>query len=123
MTSQDYKEYEAAVAAFFLREGIANLSPGCIVCPICGEDLHSSGVCDEACPGCGEDMEVINEPDFSWTACDCCGSSPGGDRSTASGYHPASGECFEYSVCQDCVYYSTYGQLDDMTMMDMEEVS
>jgi hypothetical protein len=24
-------------------------------------------------------------------------------------------------VCQDCEYYAEYGQLDDMTMLDIEE--
>ena len=31
------------------------------------------------------------------------------------------GEIERLEVCDDCAYYNDYDQLDDMTMMDMEE--
>ena len=30
-------------------------------------------------------------------------------------------ELVHLSVCSDCLYYSEYGQLDDQTMLDMEQ--
>jgi len=44
-----------------------------------------------------------------------------GDRYHCSGYCPESKEVYFYDVCCDCLYYAEYGQLDDVTMMDMEE--
>ena len=93
MTFLEYKEYERSVAAFFEREGIENLS----------------------------DKIECEEPYFSWRSCECCGRSLGGDRFDMSGVHKESGEVFDYAVCTDCRYYVTYGQLDDMTMMDMNK--
>ena len=93
---QDYMEYQKAVNDFFKREGIMNLSP------VCNED-------------------ETNEPFFSWTPCECCGRPLGGDRETCSGYNPKTKEVYEYDVCLDCVYYAEYGELDDMTMMSIED--
>jgi hypothetical protein len=121
MTKAEYARYEKRVAAFFKDEGITNLSPGKIVCSNCEAKLHESGCCDEKCPNCGADIECMNEPYFSWRPCECCGSTLGGNREVASAYHPESGNCFEYEICQDCIYYASYGRLDDMTMADMEE--
>ena len=126
MNAKEYEKYEQAVADFFEREGIQNLSHGRITCSECGAKLHETGACDEKCPSCGTDCEMMNEPYFSWRHCECCGSHLGGDRHPASGYCPPEGggpggECFEYEVCTDCIYYATYGQLDDQTMMDIED--
>ena len=38
-----------------------------------------------------------------------------------TGFHKELNEIFEFEVCPDCRYYSEYGQLDDMTMMDMAQ--
>ena len=93
-TMEDYREYEARVAEFFLSEGINNLS-------------------------CQEDEP---EPFFSWWSCDCCDRNPGGDRYFCCGYNPDTDEVQkDYEVCTDCIYYCTYGELDDMTMMKLEE--
>lgn len=127
MNKKQYAQYEKCVAEFFKREGINNLSPGRIVCSNCEGKLHESGCCDEKCPHCGADIECMNEAYFSWRPCECCGSNLGGNRVIASGYCPKpngsisgmGGECFEYEICEDCVYYATYGQLDDMTMIEI----
>jgi hypothetical protein len=93
MNKQEYAEYEKAVKDFFEVEGLANLSR------IQGEDEESF---------------------FSWNSCDCCGTTLGGDRIDANGYNPMTNEIQEYTICTDCEYYAEYGQLDDMTMLDLE---
>ncbi len=96
-TTADYKEYEQRVAEFFQREGINNLSAM--------SDAEGNTIQDE----------------FSWRPCDCCRRQLGGTRIQASGYNPTTGEIQEYKICTDCEYYAAYGQLDDMTMMDMKD--
>ena len=92
-TTKDYKKYEEQVEQFFFLEGIANLSR----------------------------VSSQEESWFSWRPCECCKRSLGGDRITASGYHKETGTIFEYDICLDCEYYAEYGQLDDMTMLDLIE--
>ena len=108
MTKTEYAEYEADVAKFFKREGIHNLSTAS------EEDIETG-----KCRWCNE--EVYIDWYFSWRHCECCGSNLGGDRQHVSGYNPKTEEVSCYEVCIDCYYYAEYGQLDDMTMMDMEE--
>lgn len=91
MTHQSYAEYEAAFKRFFENEGIVNLS------------------------------SASEEPYFSWTVCDCCQRPMGGNCYDATGYNPTTKEVQEYSVCEDCVYYAEYGQLDNKTMMAVED--
>jgi hypothetical protein len=96
MTAKEYAAYEQAVADFFSREGV-------------------NGLTADASDG-------AHEPYFSWQPCDCCGTNLGGGREDCSGYNPTTKEVQTgYSVCEDCLYYVEYGQLDDMTMMDMED--
>lgn len=118
MTKQEYADYEAAVAEFFAREGIANLSTGHYQCPDCKVDFDDGG----NCPQCGADQECVNEPYFSWRCCDCCGSSLGGNREFATGFNPTTREVQEYSICEDCAYYAEYGRLDDTTMLEVENM-
>ena len=92
MTKQEYADYEATVKEFF-SHGLQNLSTK--------EDCH--------------------EPFFSWSSCDCCQTSLGGDRYECNGYNAETKEVEEYNcVCQDCVYYAEYGHLDDTTMDEIE---
>ena len=93
MTRKEYQQYETAVSAFMQAEGINCLSRS---------DSDSEGY-------------------FSWHACECCGSGLGGTRIDASGYNPATREIQEYRICTDCEYYAAYGELDDQTMLDMDE--
>lgn len=98
MNKKEYAEYEAAVADFFEREGINCLSA----------DMDKY---EEGCV----------EPHFSNSPCDCCGGLPG-MRTDCSGYNPETEEVQDgYSICADCDYYAEYGQLDDTTMLDVEE--
>jgi hypothetical protein len=89
-TQAEYKAYQEAVERFFEKEGINCLSA------------------------------TTGESEFSYSPCECCRRPLGGDRYAAKGYHAESNEVFEYSVCTDCLYYAEYGQLDDMTMMDIK---
>ncbi len=66
-------------------------------------------------------LSADGEPYFSHRSCDCCGTHLGGDRYAATGYNPETEEVLEYEVCQDCVYYAEYGQLDDQSMLDIED--
>jgi hypothetical protein len=91
MDKQEYAEYQAAVADFMESEGLSNLS------------------------------STSEEPFFSWHPCQCCGTHLGGDREECNGYNPTTKEVQEYdNICMDCIYYSEYGQLDDMTMDEIE---
>lgn len=90
MTRIEYASFQANVRRFMEREGIENLAHE-------GED---------SC--------------FSWRGCECCGTSKGGGRVTATGYNRDTDEAQHYTVCEDCIYYAQYGQLDDQTMLDME---
>lgn len=92
MNKQEYAEYEARVAEFF-SHGLANLSTK--------SDCH--------------------EPFFSWHPCQCCGTHLGGNRYECDGYNEKTKEVEEYdNICEDCVYYAEYGQLDDTTMANLE---
>lgn len=94
MTKQEYQEYQAAVELFFSRAGIANLSA----------DADSQ------------------EPHFSSRLCNCCRRYFGGNRFYCSGYNRSSKKVQDgYEICTDCVYYAEYGQLDDMTMLEIEK--
>lgn len=91
MTTKEYQAYQTAVAQFLTR--------------------------NQVMPGCHSQAEPDSEPFFSWRACECCGSRLGGNRETYS-FASNQGE-FTADICTDCVYFLAYGQLDDMTMLDM----
>ena len=100
MTRAEYEAYQAAVEAFFEREGLSTLSTGSIE-----HDYNEDG-----------------DPFFSWYRCDCCDRPRGGERETCIGYNPTTKEVQgDYALCLDCVYYNEYGQLDDMTMLELTE--
>jgi len=64
--------------------------PGCTECGL--EDCNPDDI---------ERIQLAEEPGFSWSPCDLCGSSLGGDR------HPAHGvigdEIFHLDICTDCL--------------------
>jgi hypothetical protein len=92
MTHKEYEEFKKDFADFMEREGLDNLS------------LQSD----------------CNEPYFSWRACVVCGAIAG-DRYDCNGYSTRDKEVKEYEgVCQDCVYFAEYGQLDDQTINEMD---
>ena len=91
------------------------MSSGHYKCPDCRVQFDDGG----DCPECGQDQECFNEPYFSGRCRDCCGSSLAGNREFATGYNPAAKRVQEYSICEDCVYYAEYHQLDDTTMLEI----
>jgi hypothetical protein len=109
MTKKEYADYECAVASGL--KGLEHVSTG--VLPGC----HECGVPDGATD---EDREMAEESSFSWSSCDVCCSSLGGDRHKAHGVD-RNGDILHLEVCTDCLYYINYGCLDDATMADMEE--
>ena len=95
MTKEQYKAYKSAVANFFLREGVQNLS-----------EIQVEG--------------ETGEPYVSRYPCLVCHTHLAGNRVDCNGYNPTTEEVQEYKgVCTDCVYYIVYGQLDDMTMAEI----
>lgn len=142
MTTTEYQAYQEAVARGLkgLHAVSTGACPGCEDCGLTdsqcshcdGEGIDveqpDDGTQDRPCPKCGgtgiiepteHDRELADEPHFSWHACECCGSTLGGDRHPAHGLD-ANGDLIHFEVCTDCLYYLNYGQLDDMTMMEMQ---
>lgn len=74
-------------------------------------------VSEGPCPGCEtcglpEDAEEYDcEPGFSWSACEVCGSSLGGDRHPFHGI--LDGKLLHLEGCTDCALYIANGQLPD----------
>jgi len=74
----------------------------------------------------GEDEEPLNdEGGFSWSPCEVCDSSLGGNRYTWHAIIPKDGDVkggtmVHGTCCEDCVYFINYGKLDDSTMWDIE---
>jgi hypothetical protein len=115
MTKSEYADYQAAVEAFFEREGLDTLSNGSV-------DHNYDGECTNE--ECIHDSNGDFEPQsyFSWSPCDVCRRPLGGDREDCIGYNPTTKKIQgDYRVCTDCIYYNAYGQLDDMTMMEMSD--
>lgn len=92
-TNEDYKKYQKRVSDFLESEKIFSVSR----------------------------IDSESENYFSWNYCDCCNRSLGGDRIDVNAYCEETKEINEYSICIDCEYYIAYGQLDDMTMMDLKD--
>ena len=108
MTIKDYNEYVKRVEAMMEKYDIHHFSP--TPSKVCDYETEHPGDCD---------CEEYIEPYFSWDSCDCCGSTLGGDRYDVDTYSKRDNEVLEFSICSDCLFFAEYGQLDDMTMMDL----
>lgn len=97
--AKDYAQYQQTVAKFVASEGLTFLSTGTW-------DYEHDGERPEDWDG---------EPWFSWKSCECCGSHLGGDREYLYARNSAD-EFVQFTICEDCVYYTEYGRLDDATM-------
>ena len=73
--------------------------------------------------GYDSDCETCKAQDeFSASSCEICGSPLAGGRFAVALIEPGTErESLIYSACADCMYYVEYGQLDDMTMMEIDE--
>jgi hypothetical protein len=81
-------------------------------------DCNGKGTSCE-CSECSEfDPEVGDEGHFSWSECDTCGCSLGGDRHAAHGliaYKPRARRThlIHLDVCTDCLFFVANGDLPD----------
>ncbi len=98
MNQQQYADYQAAVATFLEQNKV---KPGC----------HGP---------LNQEPEPGFEPFFSWQPCECCQSPLGGNRESYR-FATHQNDLFEANICTECVYYLAYGQLDDMTMLQIED--
>ena len=128
MNRQEYEQYQGDFAAGVADLEDGSFSAGFWKCPDCDSDNFDN--CDgcRECDKTAEQLQAYSEPSFSWSSCDICGSHLGGDRYTViaclkgarkAGWtedHQWQGE-----VCFDCLYFECYGQLDDMTMLEVTE--
>jgi hypothetical protein len=95
MTKQEYAEYERRVAEF--------------------SRLNDIKIVSQKYDG---EYPVKNE--FDYRKCECCGRDENaGERFTMVAISNTN-VTYEFEFCVDCMYYAEYGQLDDMTMLDME---
>lgn len=65
-----------------------------------------------------EVTQCIDE--FGVHSCELCGSPKAGTRRCVVRIHPLE-ENLYYSVCVDCEHVVEYGQLDDMSMLEIED--
>lgn len=109
-TASDYEKYEDA-----FEKGTKDL-------------IHlSSSRIPEICIDCEEfshDETENNEAFFSHRPCEICNRPLGGDRYVAHGWFitpDLKQHIVHMEICSDCLYYMEYGQLDDETMMNIED--
>lgn len=109
MNKAEYEAYCAAVERGLEGLRYSGSSPAVECCEECREEY-------------GEDQERAYEyePWFSWRSCEACSRDLGGNRHPAHAFD-AEDEVIHLEICGDCVYYLEYGQLDDMTMLEVEE--
>lgn len=72
---------------------------------------------NEVKPGCFAAVNASTGPFFSKSQCECCKSPLGGNRETCAFIGNVN---FTADICEDCIYYLTYGRLDDTTMAEMD---
>lgn len=109
MNKDQYDQCQKAVERNL--HGLGHVSTGaCSGCAECG--------LDEDCTD--EERELAGEPHFSWRRCECCGSTLGGNRHYAHG-RDKDGRLIHLGVCEDCLMYLNYGQLDDASMIEIEK--
>ncbi len=87
-------------------EGLDAVSSG--LCPGCEECASDQGLDIEEFNKKLECGEIADEPSFSWSRCECCGSSLGGGRHAAHGTMD-DGNLLHFEICTDCVFCLAYG--------------
>ena len=81
-----------------------------------GLESVAIGCLGEKCEYAEGDPDHRCEPGFSWTQCDSCGSTFGGDREEAHGiFRDGEGHIgtVQMSVCVDCVMYHANGDVPE----------
>ena len=112
MNRQEYEEYQTIFQSTWNEYNLTHLSQQYTP----EEELNNEDL--DICPWCEE--EIQGEPYFSWRSCEVCHSPLGGDRYHVNGINSKTNEVICFEACPDCVYYAEYGQLDDMTMMEID---
>lgn len=64
------------------------------------------------------DQEYLDEGSFSWSQCDSCGSTLGGNRYAAHGFVPdesdlPTGEVVHLDICEDCLCFHANGDIPE----------
>ena len=92
--------------------GITHISPGSASC--CPECVSNFGYASEAeMREAEENDEIVDEPSFSNSQCESCGSSLGGDRYDAHGFTEKEEELVHLSICSDCHLYHANGDIPE----------
>ena len=85
-------------------KGLTAISTG--ICPGCQEcaDTHADGDVEKL-QRLWETGRLADEASFSWSACECCGSHLGGDRTVAHAVDSKNETIHMDGFCMDCVFY------------------
>lgn len=127
----DGTAFKAAVEHYAKNLYVATgAAPGCDDCLPVPERMCNRPDCyrDEPCIDCvrartedpGDDWhDLANEPHFSWSTCDTCGTSYGGSRYPAHGIVQGGASLPEdtilhLDVCTDCLMYFANGDVPDI---------
>jgi len=78
----------------------------------CSECQRAYGMEEEELQKATEEGSIVNEPSFSWSSCDACGSTMGGDRHAAHGFDKDGG-LYHLEICTDCLFFLEYGDEPD----------
>lgn len=62
-----------------------------------------------------------NDTFYSWSNCDVCNRNLSGKRYNCQGLTKNNNIIEDIEVCLDCVYYMALGQLDNATMLNLED--
>jgi hypothetical protein len=86
--------------------GLTFVSPGaCPGCATCEANVRRDGLTDE------EWSDLAGGPSFSWSRCQSCGSTFGGDRHAGHATDPAlGGLLLHLEMCSDCVVWHANGE-------------
>lgn len=105
------KEYVEAVESG--TKGMEGVSTG--PCPGCEECASNYGYCCiHSYNAAYEAGEITPEPGFSWSACDICGSTLGGDREEWHWYDREENAVGHGdNACVDCVLFLANGDLPE----------
>lgn len=112
---QTREDYATFVRDFALGiNGLTHISTG--PCPGCETCADTFGMDQAAFDHAMADDRIVNEPWFSWGACECCGGTLGGNREPMHGWTETDDILAHMNVCEDCAYFLEYGRLGDVVM-------
>lgn len=102
------QQFEGAVIDACNATKHKSIAPG--LCGICSECQSDYGMEPQPFYTGVKDGSVFDEGGFSWSDCECCGSSLGGDRFAAHGFADDD-SILHFSICVDCLLYLANGDL------------